>query len=104
MVDDDDASDDDGGTGKAAAEAGLEDYQKVTLPRRRLARWCHEPFFKRAVINCYVKLFIGTNESNKRCYRLCKIVGVSSSEEGSYQIPMAKSNAKKERPVSCFGH
>lgn len=96
MADDDDASDVDGGTGKTAAEAGLADYQKVTLPRRRLGRWCNEPFFKKAILNCYVKLFIGVNEQGKRCYRLCKIVGVSAGEEGTYQLPAVK----KERPVS----
>jgi RNA polymerase-associated protein RTF1 len=101
---DDDVADDDRGVddanynqGRAAAEADLEDYQKITLPRRRLGRWCNEPFFKDAVLNCFVKLFIGENEQGKRCYRLCRIVGVDISET-SYHLPPVK----KEKPVRKF--
>jgi len=74
--------------GRTLVEAGLEDYQKITLPRRRLARWCNEPYFKEAVLNCFVKLFIGENERGKRCYRLCKIVDVTSAKP--YQLPPVK--------------
>jgi RNA polymerase-associated protein RTF1 len=66
-------------------EAGLEEYQKITLPRRRLGRWCNEPYFKEAVMNCFVKLFIGENDLGKRCYRLCKIVEVKTHKP--YQLP-----------------
>ena len=83
-----------------AVEADLEDYQKVTLPRRRLGRWCNEPFFKEAVKNCFVKLFVGVNEQGKKCYRLCKIVGFETSKTGSYQLPPVK----KERPVGLTKH
>jgi RNA polymerase-associated protein RTF1 len=83
--------------GRAATEAELEDYQKITLPRRRLGRWCNEPFFKDAVMNCFVKLFIGENEQGKRCYRLCRIVGVETNA-ASYQLPPVK----KEKPVRKF--
>ena len=78
-----------------AVEGDLEDYQKVTLPRRRLGRWCNEPFFKDAVKNCFVKLFVGVNEQGKKCYRLCKIVGFETSKTGPYQLPPTK----KEKPV-----
>ena len=77
-------------------EADLEDYHKVTLPRRRLARWCNEPYFTDAVRDCYVKLFIGVNEEGKRCYRLCKIVGVKSDKQ--YDLPRVKT----EKPVSLI--
>lgn len=82
--------------GRTLVEAELEDYQKITLPRRRLGRWCNEPYFKEAVMNCYVKLFIGENDQGKRCYRLCKIVGVGTTK--SYQLP----GVKNQKPVSSF--
>ena len=75
--------------GRVLVEADLEDYQKITLPRRRIGRWCNEPYFAEAVMNCFVKLFIGENEHGKRCYRLCKIVGVKSSSN-PYQLPPVK--------------
>lgn len=81
---------------KIVTPADLEDYIMVTLPRRRLGRWCNEPFFEGAVKNCYVKLFIGEDENGKRCYRLCRIVGVQKSPSGSYSLPPVK----KEKPVS----
>ena len=59
---DDDEIDD----SKAIVEATLVDYQKITLPRRRLGRWCNEPFFEKAIKDCFVKLFIGENEQGKR--------------------------------------
>jgi RNA polymerase-associated protein RTF1 len=68
----------------------------VTLPRRRLGRWCNEPFFEGAVKNCFVKLFIGEDENGKRCYRLCRIVGVKKAPNGTYSLPPVK----KEKPVS----
>ena len=77
-------------------EAELEDYMKVTLPRRRLARWCHEPFFDRAVIGCFVRLFIGESEDGKKCYRLCEIVDVDKGTS-EYNFPAASS---REKPVS----
>ena len=71
--------------GQSIAEAELEEYQKITLPRRRLGRWCNEPYFRDAVMNCFVKLFIGENDLGKRCYRLCKIVDVKTHKP--YQLP-----------------
>lgn len=76
-------------------EADMESYQKITLPRRRLGRWCNEPFFEDAIRDCYVKLFIGVNEEGKRCYRLCRITGVII-EEMQYALPQVKN----EKPVS----
>jgi RNA polymerase-associated protein RTF1 len=83
-------------TEKVVTPADLAEYIMVTLPRRRLGRWCNEPFFEGAVKNCYVKLFIGEDENGKRCYRLCRIVGVKKSPSGTYSLPPVK----KEKPVS----
>lgn len=94
-----DAKDEDdkyvGKTQRVVQEAELEDYLKITLSRRRLGRWCNEPFFKKAVVGCFAKLFIGENEQGKRCYRLCRIVDVQPAPKGSYALPAVK----KEKPV-----
>jgi RNA polymerase-associated protein RTF1 len=82
------------GAGRVLVEATLDDYEKISLPRRRIGRWCNEPYFNEAVMNCFVKLFIGENEQGKRCYRLCKIVGIGSSKP--YQLPPVKN----QKPVS----
>ena len=86
--------------GRALVEADLEDYQKITLPRRRLGRWCNEPYFKEAVMNCYVKLFIGENDQGKRCYRLCKIIGVGTTKP--YLLPPVKNQKPVCICVSTF--
>jgi len=66
-------------------EAGLEEYIKVSIPRRRLMRWCNEPFFEKAVRNFYVRLGIGRdNKSQKACYRLCRITGIVTKNEYSF--------------------
>jgi len=79
-------------------EAELEDYMKVTLPRRRLARWCNEPFFDRAILGCFVRLFIGESEDGKKCYRLCEIIDVEKGES-EYKFP---SSSSREKPVSLL--
>lgn len=66
-------------------EAELEDYIKVSIPRRRLMRWCNEPFFEKAVKNFYVRLGIGRdNKTQRACYRLCQIVGIVTKNEYSF--------------------
>lgn len=84
----DDYDDDMGGKSsqKAFVEAELQDFLKVTIPRRRLSRWCNEPYFEKSVINFYVRLAIGRDRTTQKpCYRLCKIVGVKVGKE--YQFP-----------------
>jgi RNA polymerase-associated protein RTF1 len=85
------------GVSAPVVEADLEDYIKITLPRRRLSRWCNEPFFKDAVLDCFVRLFIGDHDG-KKCYRLCQIVDVEKGKK-SYNFPATNS---REKPVSDF--
>ena len=77
-------------------DAGLEDFLKVTIPRRRLARWCNEPFFDAAVLECFVRLFIGEDDKGEKVYRLCEIVDVKVDKR-SYKFPLMNSN---EAPIS----
>ena len=76
-------------------EAELDDYIKVAIPRRRLMRWCNEPFFEDAVKHFYVRLGIGRDKkTQKACYRLCRIVGVVNKTE--YSFP----SVDNQKPVS----
>jgi RNA polymerase-associated protein RTF1 len=83
-------------TSAGAADAGLEDFMKVTIPRRRLARWCNEPFFEAAVLECFVRLFIGEDDSGAKVYRLCEIIDVNTSNKTN-KFPVAK---KTDKPIS----
>lgn len=100
-IDDDD--DDDAPPAKAAkkpgvlrapaVEADVEDFVKATIPRRRLARWCNEPYFDAAVLDCFVRLFIGEDDKGEKVYRLCEIVDVTTTPK-TYKFPIANKNDK----------
>jgi RNA polymerase-associated protein RTF1 len=83
---------------KEAPPAELEDFLKVTIPRRRLARWCNEPFFEQAVKDSFVRLFIGEDDTGEKVYRLCQIVGFLKGEK-TYKFPTA---SRHEKPVSQY--
>jgi RNA polymerase-associated protein RTF1 len=94
-VDDDeeeDDKDDKVNDANAATEAALADFQKITIPRRRLDRWCNEPYFKDAVLNCYVRMFIGEDDQGEKQYRLCEIVDVMMGKK-TYKFPRSETNA-----------
>lgn len=85
-----------GSRGTPEVEADLADYQKVTIPRRRLAQWCNEPFFENAVQGCYVRLGIGESDDGKKLYRLCEVIHVGVGKS-MYTFPPLN---RKEKPVS----
>jgi len=83
-------------TGGTVVDATLDDFIQITLPRRRLARWCHEPFFNEAVIGCFARVFIGPDKSTgEKMYRLCEIVDVTKGKK-EYKFP----TVPNEKPVS----
>jgi RNA polymerase-associated protein RTF1 len=82
-------------SGGSAVEATLEDFKKVTVPRRRLARWCNEPFFEAAILNCFVRVLIGEDENGDKVYRLCEITDVKTGMK-VYKFPIAK---KGDKPI-----
>lgn len=105
QLDELDDEDEDEGMGRAqktssktVKPAELEDYLLITLSRARLGMWCNEPYFETAVLNCYVKLFVGENEEGKRCYRLCRIVNVDTSEK-PYALPAARTAVTKQKSI-----
>jgi len=79
-----------------APPAELEDIKKVTIPRRRLARWCNEPFFKQAVVGSFVRLFLGEDDNGEKKYRVCQIDDLVKGEK-TYNFPVAD---RREKPVS----
>jgi RNA polymerase-associated protein RTF1 len=83
---------------KFVKPAELEDYLLVTISRARLGKWCNEPYFEKAVVKCFVKLFVGENEEGKRCYRLCRIVAVEKAKQ-PYALPRAKNAVRKDKAV-----
>ena len=82
-----------GGAAVSATDAGLEDFLKITIPRRRLTQWCNEPFFDAAVLECFVRLFIGEDSNGEKVYRLCEIVDVKVDKR-SYKFPVTEKNEK----------
>ena len=79
----------------------LKQQQRQNQPIHRwsktcwLARWCNEPFFKAAVLECFVRLFIGEDDNGEKVYRLCEIVDVNIGQI-TYKFPVANKN---EKPV-----
>jgi len=81
-------------------EAGHMDFVNITIPRRRLKRWCDEPYFEDAVKDFFVRLAIGRDSHSQRpCYRLCKIIRIEKITEyvfppdpGTKQTKLIKTN------------
>lgn len=68
------------------ADAPLENYRKLHVPRRRLARWCNLPNFDEAVTGFYVLVRTDRDGAAGRSARqLCRIEGVRRGEE--YGLP-----------------
>ena len=84
---------------KIVKPAELEDYLLITLSRTRLGKWCNEPYFEKAVKNCFVRLFVGENEQGMRCYRLCRIVSVEKSQN-PYTLPEDKNAPTNQKPIT----
>jgi RNA polymerase-associated protein RTF1 len=83
-------------TSKIVKDADLEDFKKVVIPRRRLARWCAEPFFEAAVLECFVRLFIGEDNNGEKVYRICEITDIKPGSK-TYKFPVSQ---KHEKPIS----
>ncbi|XP_067129941.1 RNA polymerase-associated protein RTF1 homolog [Centruroides vittatus] len=67
-----------------------QELSKIRLSRHKLERWVHAPFFERAVIGCFVRIGIGTN-NGKPVYRIAEIVGVVETAK-IYQLGMTRTN------------
>ena len=53
------------------------DYERVRIGRDNFAKVCFYPGFEEAIVNCYVRLCIGTDkETGENIYRMTKIKGM----------------------------
>ena len=87
-----------------AADAGaLENYRRVHMPRRRLARWCGLPRFQEAVVGFYVRACTGRDGgTGEPTYRLCRIEGVATKER--YSLPESAGGVGTDRHLTLsFG-
>ena len=67
-----------------------DELQKVRLSRHKIEKWCHMPFFKRAVIGCFVRIGIG-NHQGRAVYRVAEIVDVVETAK-IYQLGATRTN------------
>ncbi|XP_078673826.1 RNA polymerase-associated protein RTF1 homolog isoform X1 [Branchiostoma floridae x Branchiostoma belcheri] len=67
-----------------------DDINRIRLSRHKLERWCHMPFFKKAVAGCYVRIGIG-NHNGKPVYRIAEIIDVVETAK-VYQLGSTRTN------------
>ena len=67
-----------------------EELGRIRLSRFKLERWVHAPFFNDTVLNCFVRVNIGTNDG-KAVYRVTEIVGVKETPK-VYDFGSSKTN------------
>lgn len=67
-----------------------EELNKIRLSRHKLEKWVHSPFFKRAVIGCFVRIGIGMNHG-RSVYRIAEIVDVCETGK-VYQLGHTRTN------------
>ena len=66
--DDDDIDDGQGSSREEEVEAWnltIDHLNSIRLSRHKMEKWCHSPFFKETVINCFVRIGIGLNPKTK---------------------------------------
>ena len=60
-----------------------EQLGRVRLSRHKLEKWVHAPFFKQAVVGCFVRVGIGMNNS-KSVYRVAEVRSLSIWIRGKF--------------------
>ncbi|XP_067941528.1 RNA polymerase-associated protein RTF1 homolog [Watersipora subatra] len=67
-----------------------EQLEDIRLSRHRLEQWCHMPFFKKAILNCFVRIGIGNREGSPvyRCVEICDVVETAKI----YQLGSTRTN------------
>lgn len=66
------------------------ELSKVRISRNKLEKWCHMPFFKKAVTGCYVRIGIGHHEG-RPVYRCAEIIDVVETAK-IYQLGTTRTN------------
>lgn len=68
--------DDEEGQVEDEPETSLSEIQKIRVSRDELEKWCFAPFFKDTVVNCLVRIGLGSDKITKQpVYRIGKIDG-----------------------------
>jgi len=67
-----------------------EQLRRIRLSRHKLEKWVHTPFFKRAVVGCFVRIGIGMHNS-KSVYRIAEIIDVCETGK-VYQLGPTRTN------------
>lgn len=66
------------------------ELSKVRISRNKLEKWCHMPFFKKAVTGCFVRIGIGHHEG-RPVYRCAEIIDVVETAK-IYQLGTTRTN------------
>lgn len=75
---------------RATPVSSKDELAKIRLSRHKLEKWCHMPFFKETVTNCYVRVGIGNHEG-RAVYRVAEIVDVVETAK-IYQLGTTRTN------------
>lgn len=67
-----------------------EELGRIRISRFKLERWVHAPFFADTVLNCFVRVNIGTNDG-QAIYRVTEVVGVKETQK-VYDFGSSKTN------------
>lgn len=67
-----------------------EDLEKIRLSRHKMERFVHLPIFGKAVIGCFVRVGIGSNQG-RSVYRVAEIMEVCETAK-TYQLGSTKTN------------
>lgn len=75
---------------KSTPVSSKAELSKVRISRNKLEKWCHMPFFKKAVTGCYVRIGIGHHEG-RPVYRCAEIIDVVETAK-IYQLGTTRTN------------
>ena len=67
-----------------------EQLGRIRLSRNKLEKWVHAPFFKRAVVGCFVRIGIGLHNS-RSVYRIAEVIDVCETGK-VYQLGPSRTN------------
>ncbi|XP_047480641.1 RNA polymerase-associated protein Rtf1-like [Penaeus chinensis] len=70
--------------------ASKEDLEKIRLSRHKMERFVHLPIFSKAIIGCYVRIGIGSNQG-RPVYRVAEITEVCETAK-IYQLGNTRTN------------
>ena len=67
-----------------------EQLARIRLSRHKLEKWVHAPFFRQAVVGCFVRIGIGSHNA-KSVYRVAEVMDVCETGK-VYQLGHTRTN------------